>query len=30
MNNTTGSTGLRIREGASIKHLDEKENDVAV
>jgi hypothetical protein len=30
MNNMTESTGLRIKEGTSIKHLEEKENDVSV
>jgi hypothetical protein len=30
MNNMTESTGLRIKEGTSIKHLEERENDVSV
>jgi hypothetical protein len=30
INNMTESTGLRIKEGKSIKHLEEKEDDVSV
>jgi hypothetical protein len=30
MKNGTESTGLRIKEGASIKQLEEKETDVSV